>query len=366
MEGSSRWWFVSDLHLDPDVGDARDASGAFAALVAEVVLADASAERDVVLLGDTFELRAGPHRRRHRSAVERLTEARSSFPAFFAGIRQCLDNGVRVHVVCGNHDVWLMTPEVAETMTRLFVDSRPGRRDRLAIHPWVLHVPGLFYAEHGNQHHGLNRMPTLLLGARGGPSAGLPLTPLDAWAGEPGMSTLRRCGLLVGALADAGRQERRSATSEYATMVAQAGLETSLGAEVALAVHAVSRFGVVRTGLGTGRRVIARTLGAGSHDSYLRAAAGRIDRILSAHHRPLCYVFGHTHQARLDPLDRDGAWYANTGTWSSYTHGGGEADPAMFPYVVVTERGPQATVELAHWRMPVRETVRSRRVTSAR
>ena len=32
----------------------------------------------------------------------------------------------------------------------------------MKVHPWWLHEPHVFHAEHGHQHHDVHRMPTLL------------------------------------------------------------------------------------------------------------------------------------------------------------------------------------------------------------
>jgi len=56
MEPGAIWWFVSDLHLDPDGADPRGTDGALAEFVDAVVLDSGAPERHLVLLGDTFEL----------------------------------------------------------------------------------------------------------------------------------------------------------------------------------------------------------------------------------------------------------------------------------------------------------------------
>ena len=53
------WWFVSDLHLDPDGADPRGTGGALADFIDAVVLDSPVPERHLVLLGDTFQLTSG-------------------------------------------------------------------------------------------------------------------------------------------------------------------------------------------------------------------------------------------------------------------------------------------------------------------
>jgi hypothetical protein len=350
----SRWWFVSDLHLDPHGDDAERVGAAFSTLVSHVVLADACPRRHVVLLGDTFELRGGSRVTGDRVA-DRLKALAASAPSFFAGVAKCLDEGVNVHVMCGNHDVRLLTRDLTETLAQLVCGMDSRRRKFLTVHPWILHVPGLFYAEHGHQHHALNRMPTLLQGAHQESSSFVPRTALDAWTNEPGRRAFRRALAVLNAVRSTRKDERDSRSAGYVTLLRQVGEGASLEPELMQAIHSVSHFGIPTTMVRTAGRVLGRRFGTSKHDGYLRAAAVRIDRILAPFGGPVCYVFGHTHQARLERLSSSGAWYVNAGTWSVQTRGSTADEPGRFPYVVVSAKATGPGVELRYWRPSSRQ-----------
>ena len=63
-------------------------------------------------------------------------------------------------MVAGNHDLDLVRPAVGQRLRwHLGVAASD---DRVRIWPWLYVVPGVLYAEHGNQHHDLNRFPRIL------------------------------------------------------------------------------------------------------------------------------------------------------------------------------------------------------------
>src|SRR6478672_2128008 len=166
MKLGANWWFASDLHLDPDGADPRGTDGAVADFVDAVVLDSGAPGRHLVLLGDTFQLSKAQVGSGNIGL--RIRETVAGFPRAFAGLRRCLANGVEVHFVCGNHDYPLMGPQQRAQLSRFLAGAsvNPGALPR--FHCWLLHVPGLFYAEHGNQHDELSRLPMLLTAARAG------------------------------------------------------------------------------------------------------------------------------------------------------------------------------------------------------
>jgi hypothetical protein len=102
----------------------------------------------------------------------------------------------------------------------------------------------------------------------------------------------------------------------------------------------------------------ARRRGRPDHDSYLRNAAARIDELVlgSGVHRPVCYVFGHTHVEALTELAGGDAWYANTGTWSRHVRH--DAVLHRFPFLVVgRSAGGRPTVRLDYWDSALRKVV---------
>lgn len=348
---ASTWWFVSDLHLEPGRPDTRGTDQAFADFVDRLVL-PSRGRRNLVLLGDTFEVRRGAVRL-HGGVEARVRQTVASFPGVFGALRRCLMAGVEVHLVCGNHDYLMMSPPhqavLAQELDRTILDGGAGR---LRVHPWVLHEPGLFYAEHGNQHHELNRLPALLTATGAENRHGLAPTPLEAWA-EPASesaSVLTRLRAVAGSLRASGRAERATRDEEYVALIRQ-HVGPHVTDELLRELHGLSAFSLGRAVARTAHRMTLRTMGRPDHDSYLRVAAGRIDALLSRHgERPLCYVFGHTHVETLEEVGRGGAWYANTGTWSRHVRRP-EADLRHFPYVVVSgHREPaQRSVRLEYW-----------------
>ena len=133
----------------------------------------------MVLLGDTFDLPGDD------GAVARLEALAVRHPGVLAALRRTLATGTHLEVVCGNHDAALARPAVQEALRRLLTPpprSWPApRAGTVRVHPWMLHVPGVFHAEHGHQHHDVHRVPTLL----SQPSSAGPMeSPLSAWTGS--------------------------------------------------------------------------------------------------------------------------------------------------------------------------------------
>jgi hypothetical protein len=154
---TGEWYVVSDLHLNGEPGS-RDIDAALPAFL-DAVVGAGSARRSLVLLGDTFDLH-GPVRQPGARVAERLTALAEAHAPVVEALAACVRSGVELQVVGGNHDVELTRPGTAALFTALLglEAGHPGIR----YSPWVVHEPGIFYAEHGNQHQELNRMPTVL------------------------------------------------------------------------------------------------------------------------------------------------------------------------------------------------------------
>lgn len=343
---------MSDLHLGSEVTDSRGVGTAVPRFLGELVLPDPRPERHLVLLGDTAELDGGDHATRGRpSAIQQLDDVVGRFPDIFDALARCLRAGVTLHVVQGNHDVAFGYAAVRERLREhLGAPSTSGTAGpgALRFHRWLLYVPGLMYAEHGNQHHQLNRFPLMLRPGAGGGEAP-PRTPLAAW-GAQGVSRRQRAGRLLSAFAAAAVAERHAAEAGYRELVREEGVATGLPETVAGRVYDVSRFRPVPAVLSSFRG-LARATGLGRRDGYLRSAAARVDDALtSVAQRPNCYIFGHTHQAALSPMARPGAYYVNCGTWSARVPGGQGDDTEDFPYVVVEHDGHLTHARLERWR----------------
>lgn len=363
MTTVARWWFVGDLHLDPDSPGSASTAVAFRRFVDAVVLARATPTDHLVLLGDTFELRrARPAPL--RSAETALRAGCLAFPDATGALADCLTAGVAVHLVCGNHDYLLAGPGCRRVLEEQLAAATARRA---SIHPWLVHEAGVFYAEHGHQHHDLNRMPRQLLAAQAPPGERLPSTVLETWDLVRGDGTLSTAHALAGAMRSTAREERGARSETYGRLLGVAAGD--LDRSVARALHDASRFGVLRAGIRTGRRVAGRRLGPADHDRYLRAAAARVDSILdqAGVPHPLCYVFGHTHVAALEALPRRGAWYANTGTWSEQVHHGTRDAPRL-PFLLVEKGagpGGPVTAQLQLWNAESLRTAVVRTVESS-
>lgn len=339
-------WFVSDLHLGPQEG--TDTGEAFAEFLDTVVRLGDAPGRRLVLLGDAFELAGYPAGSGMREdwAIERLGLLAARHQTVFAALRHCVESGITLDVVCGNHDIDLSRPRVREHFTGMV----GGDRGLVRVHCWLLHEAGCFHACHGHQDHDLNRFPTMLMGTLPGPVGELPAPPLAALNLNRGHHKLRRRVVaFVRAVYGTQRAEASSRSSYYQSLLDRQAAVLGLPSATVHALASVSRFHTLRTAARLACAVPGRWLGLIEGDRYLRKAAARTHALLSTHGQgvPLM-IYGHTHRARVERLGSVDAWYVNCGTWSSQLrgHGADRDGHAGFPYVVV-ERGsgrPQAAL----------------------
>jgi len=314
---TAAWYVLSDLHLDDRPGPGDAAAHALPGFLDSLTGGDEPAH--LVLLGDTFELARVPG-----DPVPRLDRIARRHPAVVLALRRCLAAGVQVHVVVGNHDLALVRSSERLRLARLLGSAR------LHVHPWCLYVPGLFYAEHGHQHHDLNRSPRMVAAGE------LPPTPLAAWAGgaHGPLPVLR-------ALSAATSEERRARRPDHLEALHEVAARAGLPAGCASALHEVSRLRPGRTPARLARRAAARARGREDHDDYLRRAAVRIDEVLGRYGAvPPYYVFGHTHAPVVRGLPHTQSLYANSGTWTTVTEGAG------FPYLLLTQDEQGAALRL--------------------
>lgn len=81
----------------------------------------------------------------------------------FAALARFAAAGHPIELVIGNHDIEFIWPEVQRRFKQLVSDH--ADRDlsaSITFHPWLYYVPGVLYAEHGQQHDGVNSFTTLL------------------------------------------------------------------------------------------------------------------------------------------------------------------------------------------------------------
>src|SRR5256714_3337742 len=156
--------FLSDLHLGGGGStDPFDDDAALVALIDDLAAAARAGApaRRLVLLGDTLDLVVtGASGHGGRAAMTGLRRIAGAHGEVFASLRRGIAAGVRVELVPGNHDAELALPAVREGLLRLV--------GRVRVRPWLIHVPGLVLAEHGQQHHCLDRflgLPGLATGA---------------------------------------------------------------------------------------------------------------------------------------------------------------------------------------------------------
>lgn len=348
----TRTWFVSDLHLDLGLHE-QAAAGAFAGLVEAVVLADPATERRLVLLGDAFELAQyrPPAGGREGLAAARLGALAARHQNVFEALRRCLEAGVRLDVVPGNHDVDLARPAVRERLRELLHDDR---REAVRVRTWALHEPGAFHACHGHQHHDLNRFPTLLSAALDGPRGELPAPPLAAPKAAAAVTAAQRVAAVLRAGRDARRAEKVAAGTGYAQLLDAEAERLALPAAGVRELATITRFRWSGVAARLAVAVPGRRLGLVEADRYLLAAASRTHAVLSRHGCDVPFlVYGHTHRARKCLLPGTRTHYLNCGTWSSWVTGPDAQERARgrFPYVLVERDGNRDWLgELRYWR----------------
>jgi hypothetical protein len=118
----------------------------------------------LILLGDFFDFsRVRLSREASRStslecaSILKLNRIAEGHPEVFAALRELLESGLAIDVIPGNHDLEIMREPVWEHLVSLIVPTPSGReRSTLRLHPWIVYLPGLLYAEHGHQYHDIN------------------------------------------------------------------------------------------------------------------------------------------------------------------------------------------------------------------
>ena len=334
---------LSDLHLGAgrlglDAPDPFSDDEALASLLDH--LAGRPAQRGaclrVVLLGDIVDFvfvgaREAPHERSAVAARRDLEAIAAAHPGVFAALgRLAATAGVEIDLVPGNHDMELALPGVSDQLGALIAAAsrRPEAGAALRVSPWIVHVPGVLHAEHGQQHHDINRFAEL---------AAVPA----AWDG--GLGALPPAAhvdaLLAARAAGAGpRSLARALARSVPELVASAwtlagcrrhrpqpqGDVDSLPPALLRELDRVSAVGpaVIARRLGRHALAAARSRAAGP-GLDLTSAAAQTHAVLARHGHAVPYVvFGHTHRPLDEPLGA-GSRHLNAGTWSSMGPGAG-------------------------------------------
>ncbi|HET9442567.1 MAG TPA: hypothetical protein VFO65_04545, partial [Acidimicrobiales bacterium] len=341
---------LGDIHLGaggPEAGRS-ERDRCLAAVLDEV--ADRPGAR-LLLLGDVLDFLAAGAPEAEAVSADPVADALATLDRIadrhedtVGDLARLLAAGRRVDLVVGNHDVELSRPAVEAGLREVLAvrgaGSAAAAGGGLHIHRWIFHIPGVLYAEHGNQYHDINSFDTFLTPYDGEGRTAHPLVvrmathasrhrrsergriaTLAAVAGEA-------VGEAVG-VADRGRRGRRAvyrreALAGYAPAVgishtALVGIDRL--AEVRLAPMALR---VARVALAS----LWRSRDAGrAADGYLVRAAGAVHALLASRGESVpCYLFGHTHAAAEVPLgpseSANPAGYLNAGGWIGRPAGG--------------------------------------------
>ena len=315
---------VSDLHLGAhDDSYYDDAFGRFVDHLHD-------SDVDLLLLGDALDfLEARP---RATGAGKRIDTSEAAarmtldwiglrHATFFGALGRFADDGHRIHVVPGNHDLELLrTPTQARF--RELVGAVPcgrGVAGSVTFHPWIFHVPGLLYAEHGHQYHDINAVNTLLRPELPGRPDRLAL-PIASYLAEGRTRLAVHAVRHAVALSSPALARRRDAYRRDA--LTSANLPVDLDAATLAGLDRLSETNAVS--------ILRRLAGYAWHgarnaatqrDDYLHRGATAIDRVLRDAGAAVPHLaFGHAHVAERFPVtsDPDAAEYLNCGTWSPF------------------------------------------------
>jgi hypothetical protein len=339
---------VGDLHMGAGDGDPFHRDRDLARFLAEMGRRRdrASGPARLVILGDLLDFHAAAGGRPpegEAAALRSLERIAAAHAEAFDALAGYLDTGATIDLVAGNHDADLVRPAVLARVRELL--GNPSAR--LAFHPWILHIPGVLYAEHGHQHHDINAFATPLAPWRPDDPDRLDLPPGAHAEGA------RAAALL--ALRAARGPRRRAAYRETTLPVAAA--ELGLSPAALRAIDAVTPRGPLALAARMARRVTA----GGRHQAAAQhRAARRIHHILQAEGRAVpCYAFAHSHVGERRPIVPGAARpsYVNAGTWSTLRRDGGEP---RLTYVEVAPAPSGAVGRLLEWPPDVRAARRSR------
>lgn len=326
------------------------------------------------------------------AALHALERIFSGHPVFFEALNRLAAAGFQIDLVPGNHDIDLMRPAVQSRFTDLL--SAAGGQANIAsnVHffPWIYTIPGILYAEHGNQYHEINSFPTLLMPYHHRHPENLEL-PLGSYfdkliyhlvervgGGDKTISSpirylagkfFRRPSKLVLALPEilqfigvafriAAYRSSPNCASKRRTYQAETlpRVAGSLGLSPET-VRSLDRL-TAAPNLRMAFRLLRKNrspAGQADHGSYLFQAAQSIHQVLRSEGVSVpYYVFGHSHDtARLPIPSSDGpsAWYLNTGTWAEAPFSSAAVTRNSFPFIqVVKELNSQgSTATLLLW-----------------
>lgn len=415
---------VSDLHLSAGPRASRASSdghdhgastaAAFVRFLDDLRARAAVADRryTLVFLGDLFDFRrveldrdlvrregtAAVAGASAGLAVAKLDRIAEHHPLFFGALGEWLSTGLPIQIVPGNHDTELLYASVQRCLARLLRASGEDRpmAARVTIHPWILHVPGVLYAEHGHQYDSLGSYALALRPYppdqpdRIEPTLGSyfasyvldrirPIDPSVDWVRPHSrylVSAFRTrplwtlgvlrfyarfflavLGQVLGGWNETG--DLRRADYRRAVLPSHAS-ELGLSPEAVLAIDRLAAKPALSDGLCLARTLYVRGVSRAGRavaqpPASLRRAALTIDGVLrGTNERVPTYIFGHSHKAEdLRVGGDDSERYLNTGTWSRSIAGAGRPTPASggFPFVEITSGtgGSRVAARLRYW-----------------
>jgi UDP-2,3-diacylglucosamine pyrophosphatase LpxH len=344
-----RWWVTSDHHLEPGGQPATCHSGEFARFLH--ALADSGRagldERVLLLLGDTFELMRPPNPAPDQdgttASLDRLRAILSDHRAVADALRKVLAADIRVVVVPGNHDMDLLRPAVADEM-RSAIGAGPGQ---LVVQPWFVLIPGVLYAEHGNQHHEINRFPDPLRPVQ---DDGRIFAPTAAWLGSMRAAddVVTRARIARHAIQSLWRSAAHLPSSDPGNAIGRIVADTGLAPRAVLGLLSCSRSAapVMVT------RTLTRRLRGGDSHAYMLNGAVRTANVLARHGAlPPLMIFGHVHDTADRYVPGHPSRYLNSGTWSSLARGRqlAEFGTTGMPYLDVRIDGHGVNAQVCWW-----------------
>ncbi len=405
--------FLNDLHLaagfnaaegQPSQGESFFYDSIFARFLAFHISQAQSVGHSLhlVLLGDVFDFlrieSPSPPQYRYSldnspaTAAEKLRRIAAGHPEFFQALSRLLDAGGFLELLPGNHDIELIRQPVQSIFKELLVKNcqNPFQEQQIRFHPWILYVPGVLYAEHGQQHHFINTFPhlphlhldqppgrfRLPLGSHFeiylSSLARLAAPYLNGQSAAPGAlshTLLRRPGLW---LRTAGSHLRFAAALLHDLLrrplvksgwiaVEQARRIQALAGESGLSVQFLS--GLERLTHHSTQEMLLRVLrlqrpaASALAGGYLFQSASTIHQLLTSTGQAVpFYVFGHTHQSAHLPLPSQGhpAYYLNAGSWIGMDDPGAAPTAAgVFQFVRLTaSSGASPSAEVLTWDDP--------------
>jgi hypothetical protein len=332
----------------------------------------------LLILGDLFDFGkvgagsngAFPARldRSTDAALAKLERIAAAHAGVFQALGRFVGYGLRLDLVPGNHDVELMRRPVRDRFRALIAraSGSPSVEGDIRLHPWIFRIPGVLYAEHGQQYHDLNRFADLIA-ASGDDDAQIGLPPgamldellVEVTEGGVRMrSTLRFIRRLAVSAAEMERAQRPRRRDAYHERLRRHATELGLRPDLLVAIERLSAATprsmagrlLRRATLGPATRRMRPNREALRADGYMLVAARRIHGVLaSAGAASPFYVLSHTHIPADEPLSAEAGAprYLNPGTWSSLTRG--RADGPRFLEISAEPGAVAPTARLSRW-----------------